>query len=496
VRGELALPSGKWSRRGLALLAGLCIAAAMPPLGWWPLAIIGVGLWAAVSDSESWRTRALLGAIASWGWFVPSTLWMVKFTPLGWPIGVILWFGALGALTGAVLPSDGRRFLALPALLILSEWLRWHAPFGGVPLSMLAMTQGAGPLLAVARVGGSLLVSGAVAVLGAGLGAAAFGLRRLGALMVAGVLVFAVAGVFAPQGNVISQIDVAAVQGGGPQGTRASSTDAALVFERHLETSASLRPGLDLVVWPENVVNVTVFRNSPQYLAVSQLAARIGATVVVGVVEDAPGNPKGFLNRAIVFGPDGAEVAAYDKVRRVPFGEYVPLRSILGPIAGNRLPQRDAQPGSETGAVDSPAGRLGITISWEVFFPRRTRAATRDGAEILVNPTNGSSYWLTQVQSQQVASTALRAVENGRWVVQAAPTGFSEIVSPTGDVFGRTAISEAAVVRHTAELRSGRTVAAATGDLIPLLLAGLALVVVWVPLPSRPRRHRHGRSLP
>ncbi len=489
---ELALPSGTWARRGLALLAGLCIAAGMPPWGWWPLTIIGVGLWAAVSDSERWRTRAMIGAIASWGWFVPSTLWMVKFTPLGWPVGVIVWFGALGALTGALLPPDGRRFMALPAMLILSEWLRWHAPFGGVPLSMLAMTQGAGPLLPAARVGGSLLVSGCVAFLGAGLAAAAFGLRRLGSLMVAGVLLFAIGGVFAPQGEVISEIDVAAVQGGGPQGTRASSTDAALVFQRHLETAAALQPGPDLVVWPENVVNVSVFRGSQQYLAVSQLAARLEATVVVGVVEDAPGNPKGFLNRAIVFGPDGDEVGSYDKVRRVPFGEYVPMRALLGPIAGNRLPQRDAQPGSETGAIDSPAGRLGIAISWEVFFPRRTRAATRDGAEILLNPTNGSSYWLTQVQSQQVASTALRAVENGRWVVQAAPTGFSEIVSPTGEVFGRTAISEAAVVRHTAELRSGQTIATATGDLIPLLVAGLALTVIWVPL-LRPRRHyRHG----
>ena len=77
-------------------------------------------------------------------------------------------------------------------------------------------------------------------------------------------------------------------------------------------------------------------------------------------------------------------------------------------------------------------------ISWEVFFGGRAREGVRDGGTVIVNPTNGVSYTGTILQSQQVASSRLRAIENGRWVVQVSPTGFSAFVSPDGDVFDRT----------------------------------------------------------
>ena len=78
------------------------------------------------------------------------------------------------------------------------------------------------------------------------------------------------------------------------------------------------------------------------------------------------------------------------------------------------------------------AGTFGVAISWEVFFTQRVREGVQEGGEVVLNPTNGSSYWLTQVQSQQVASSQLRAIETGRWVLQAAPTGFSAVVDPDG----------------------------------------------------------------
>ena len=96
-------------------------------------------------------------------------------------------------------------------------------------------------------------------------------------------------------------------------------------------------------------------------------------------------------------------------------------------------------------------------ISWEVFFGGRARDAVEHGGEVILNPTNGASYTGTIVQTQQVASSRLRAIETGRWVVQAAPTGFSEFVTPDGTVIDRTAVSEQAVIRHVVELRDGRT---------------------------------------
>ena len=129
-------------------------------------------------------------------------------------------------------------------------------------------------------------------------------------------------------------------------------------------------------------------------------------------------------------------------------------------------------------------------ISWEVFFGRRVREAIHHDAQIVLNPTNGSSYWLTQVQTQQIASSTLRAVESGRWLVQAAPTGFSAIVDPSGDVVARSDIGTQDVLQHTVQLREGDTIAAVTGDMFALLIAGLLLVLAWA------SRLRSGRPVP
>jgi apolipoprotein N-acyltransferase len=472
-----SLRDRRWPRLGLALLAGLSIAIAMPPLGWWPTALVGIALWGWLLDRPRWIERFWVGVVVGVAWFVPTTVWMVKFSVVGWPVAVAVWFGLLGGVCAVLSPPGRWRYAGLAGALILSEWLRWHAPFGGVPLSMLAMTQGRGPLLAVARVTGSIGVSAAVAVLGCALGALFDRRWRNGAIAVAAVVAVAIVGVYAPKGHVTRQIEVAAVQGGGPQQTRSEDTDYAVVFGRHLDASQKITQPVDLVVWPENVVNVPFFKGSPEAAQLSQLAQRLHATVVAGVVEDA--GPKHFLNAAVAIGPDGTQIDRYDKVRRVPYGEYVPLRNLLEPIAGSVLPPRDQVPGHDPNVLVTPAGRLGTVISWEVFFPRRVRAAMHTGSDLVINPTNGSSYWLTQVQTQQLASSALRAVESGRWLVQAAPTGFSAIVDPAGNVVARTDIGEAAVLQRPVELRDGNTIATAVGDVPALVVAFAALALAW-----------------
>ena len=102
------------------------------------------------------------------------------------------------------------------------------------------------------------------------------------------------------------------------------------------------------------------------------------------------------------------------------------------PIAGASLPPRDAVPGDGVAVIGTDAGPMAVVISWEVFFSRRVREGVREGGQAVLNPTNGSSYWLTQVQTQQIASSQLRAVESGRWLVQVSPTGFSAFVDPDG----------------------------------------------------------------
>jgi apolipoprotein N-acyltransferase len=235
---------------------------------------------------------------------------------------------------------------------------------------------------------------------------------------------------------------------------------------------------VDLVLWPENVVSVDgAFAGSAEEADLVSLARRLGASIVPGVVESYADR---FYNASVVLTPQGPIVSRYDKVLRVPFGEYVPFRAGLDALTGeavSRYVPNDAVAGTGPAVLDTPSGRVGVVISWEIFFERRARDAIRHGGEILMNPTNGSSYWLTIVQSQQVASSQLRAVETGRWVLQAAPTGFSAVISPDGTVGQRTGISEAKVLQQTVQRRRGLTWSVRFGPW-PALAVAISAVVV------------------
>ncbi len=488
-----------WMRLGaLSVAAGLAICFALPPWGWWPLAAVGIAAWLWLLEGAVLSRRVFIGWLVGIGWFGPSTLWMWGLTAPGYPLGVILGWGPMVAATSAVVPGDRRRYLVLPAALVGFEWFHSHAPFGGVPLSLLAMTQADAPLLPIARLGGVLGLGAAVSALGVAVALAAKALRTGGprALqaplgILAAVLGLALAGAIWPLGEPVGSIRIAAVQGGGPQGTRYSSGEEPAVFERHLEATELIPSNedrvrdeqVDLVVWPENAINVPGrFEDHPWREQVAAQAARIGAPIAVGAVNDSPLGEDRFENFVVVVNPDGSLGERFDKVRRVPFGEYVPLRNLFEPFAGSALPPRDQVPGDQmpgdgAAVIETDAGPMAVVISWEVFFSRRVREGVREGGQVVLNPTNGSSYWLTQIQTQQVASSQLRAMESGRWVVQVSPTGFSTFVDPHGGVHQRSAVSEQAVLTRRIDRYDTITPAQALGS-IPALLGAVAAVVI------------------
>jgi apolipoprotein N-acyltransferase len=466
----------------VALLAGLCLAAATPPWGFWILAFAGIALLDHVLDDPDLRPIQRLGrAWIVWlALLLPTLVWMRAMTLPGYVIASAVFAGML-ATASFLAPRGPARLLALPGAIILIEWVRWQWPFGGVPLSSLAVAQATGPLAPVLRVGGALLLVGVTVA--AGLALAAAWTRRwavAGVLAAVVVLVLGI-GVVAPDGDPTGELlDVAIVQGGGPQGTRAATTEPGIVLERHLAASAELDPDrdLDLVVWPEDVVDVARLRGSPEEEQLQELARRVDATFVAGVIEDEGADA--FRNWAVAYDGSGEEIDRYEKVQRVPFGEWVPFRDLVEPLAGDALPRRDALIGQTPAVVDTPAGTLGVAISWEIFFGERARDAMGNGGQVLLNPTNGASYEGTQVQTQQIANSRMRAIETGRWVLQAAPTGFSAVVTPGGDVRQRTGVSERAIVYDTIELRNGETVYVRWGDLPALAFAVVSLAAGWV----------------
>lgn len=491
---------GRWS---VALVGGLLVAFSMPPWGFWPLAFVGVALLElAVGGMASRRDRAIAGLAFGAGWMYVGLVWMWFLTVPGYLVAAAL-FAGLHAAAEAGTPTGRWGAIGRPAAHTLAEVVRISFPFGGVPLATLAISQAAGPLLVVARLGGVVALTWVVFQLGTTLGAtvrSALERRRasdgpplvvtLQPAWVASalVLVVVVAAAVAPRGVETGRtLTIAAVQGGGEQGTSALDVPSRVVTERHLEATATIEPSdqLDLVVWPENGIDVNdrPFADSDAAEAIAAEAARLGVPISVGVTIDSEFSqhpqPDSFVNAQAVVTPDGEVTSWYEKVHIVPFGEYVPLRGVLAAIGApvDQVP-KDALRGQGPARIALPDGtELGVMISFEVFFGERGRAAA-DGA-VLLNPTNGASYTWTIVQSQQIASSKLRAAETGRWVVQVSPTGFSAFVSPDGDVFERTDVSEQRVITMEVPLRDGSTPYSSVGDWPWYLAAAAVLALSW-----------------
>ena len=476
-----------------AVLGGLVAAASVQPVGIWPLGLAGAGLLTlAWWQAPSRLARAVAGGLWALSMLLCTTLWVIDFQAVGYVVLALLgasFFTAAGAMvpTGGVWAGVGAA-----GAITLAEALRARVPFQGFPMGGLPQGQAGGPLAATARLGGTTLVTLAAALAAAAL-AEAMRRRplRAGALLVVPV-VAGVLGAVAPAGEQVGSLRVAAVQGGGPRGTRGVETAAREVFDRHLAVSRTIAPGtVDVVLWPENAVSLDgPTAASPESEELAAEARRLGAVLLVGVIEDLPDDR--FRNAQVAFSPDGRLVGRYDKVHRVPFGEYAPLRNVVSKVADLSLLPSDAIAGTGPGILLGPEGqRLGVVISYEVFFGDRSRSAMRNGGQVLLVPTNAASYQTSQVPDQEVAAARLRAWETGRDVVQSAPTGFSAFVTPDGEVTQRTDLGAQEVITAVVPLRTGWTAYQRTGDQpwLILALACLALPGAAALAGSRSRRH-------
>ncbi|MGI8492257.1 MAG: apolipoprotein N-acyltransferase, partial [Acidimicrobiales bacterium] len=493
-------------RLATGVVAGALIALSVPPFAWWPLAIAGYGLVALLLRGTRIRQRIALGLATGIAQYVIGVWWVNEFSIFGAVALMLLgavWVAAALAIAG------GRRWwriaVGLPGAMVLSDWARANFPLGGFPLAGTSLGQANSPLAVSVRLGGALLLTGVTALSGVALAmlcsGAVDGSRRRGRTstrrplsavaggVAAAAAVAAILGVAAwsPKGSTSARVlRVALVQGGGPRGTRQVTTDPAVVFARHLAAADQIVGPVGLVAFPEGVLQSTTdFTRTPGASDLAGVAIRLGATVVAGVEQDV--GTRHYLNEVVVWAPDGRIVGEYEKNHLVPFGEYVPARSWLGHFFNLSDVPLDAIAGHAPGFVATPSGPLGVMISYEVFFDQRARQAVRAGGELLVVPTNTASYRSSQVPAQELAAARLRAIETGRDLVQVTPTGYSAVVSASGNVVERSTLGRRQLVAAMVALRVGQTTYVRYGDLPPLVIGSMALVLGWArPFSRRP----------
>jgi len=475
------------ARFAAALAAGLLVAAAFPPLGLWPAAPAGVAVLALAVRGAAARTGALVGLLAGLAIFLPMLHWTGAVAgPAAWlalSLVEAVFLAALGAALAAV-----SRLQAWPvwgaALWVAQEALRDRLPFGGFPWGRLAFSQAATPLAPLAALGGAPLVTFAVALLGGLLALLATRPWRRPAPATAllstlvPVLVLALAAPLVPMPVGGQSTRVAVVQGNVPRLGLDAFAQRSAVLRNHVAAThrlaADVRAGRrsrpDLVLWPENASDLDPYGDSQAYALIDAAVRDIGVPVLVGAVVDGPGAK--VSNTGIVWDPVTGPGATYVKQHPVPFGEYMPYRSLLRRVSSKvDLVPRDFARGDRTGVLQVGPARLGDVICFEVAYDDLVRDAVRGGGRLLVVQTNNATFGRSAQSAQQLAMGRLRALEHGRSVLVAATSGISAVIAPDGALLARTAVFTAEVLVADVPLRDAQTPATRLGALPELLLA-------------------------
>lgn len=488
--------------RGLLLVAaalagGGLTSLAFAPTAWWPFVVLGpaLGLWAAAVAGTAWR-GALCGLLYGLAFAFTALRWMLVLDPVA-SIVLPIVQGAFWAVTGAVAAATARRrpgrwVVTTAATWVLVEASRARVPLTGFEWGQLSMATTDLPVRQAPAVVGALGTTGLLTAVAAALVVLVRHRGRLLPLVVAVLVLAATAGLGAirwtrPDG----ELAVAVVQVDDPC-PGAFAVDCPRYIDRltqaYVDRTAALDTPPDLVVWGEDALPGAVTRKA----AGAALVARAGtlpAPVLAGVAT--PTAPGRFLRWAALFDEDGTALDGYAKRMPVPFGEYVPLRDVLGGISDvGRLVPEDLEAGDDPSPVVLRTGaataRLGTVISWEVTFARAVRAVAGD-ANALTTLTTVASYGRSAASDQLLTIARLRTAEHQKPMILAATTGRSALIDPSGRTTAVAALFRADRITGRVPLRAGLTPYARVGDAGIIALAVIVLIAVRLVARRQPR---------
>ncbi len=502
----------------LALVLGVLAATGFQPIGLWPLALLAMGLFAALlPGTRDWRQAAWLGWLFGLGHFTLGNSWIATaFTyqanmpaVLGWVAVPLLaaYLAVYPALAAAGARALATRAVAVALPLafagswILAEWLRGWV-FTGYPWNPFAMVL-LGPmdrpgLAALAPWMGTYALSGLAVLLGAGLVALLLSRRWLPAGAAA---VLVALGMYLPAGEgEEGTLAVTLVQ---PDIRQARINDP-LFYEanlaRLLRLSLPQNPGGEprLVVWPESGMADYLEEGYPQRfydrtttygspLIARALIARglgEGSLLLTGgqrLAIGADGRLAGAYNSVLALDDHGTIRGIYDKAHLVPYGEYLPMRGLLEPLGLSRLVPGavDFLPGPGPRTLDLGLfGRAGIQVCYEIIFSGQVA----DGAnrpDFIYTGSNDGWFGMAG-PPQHFAQARMRAIEEGLPVLRSTTTGISGIIDARGVVRHMIPSHQAGRIDARVPPAAGPTPFALAGNLLALAWAALFGALAFV----------------
>jgi apolipoprotein N-acyltransferase len=504
------------ARRALvAVLLGVLVTAALPPVTVLPLAVIGftgliwlldgaqrritaigIGWWFGVGHSATayyWIANSLLVDIARYGWLYPPAMATIA-------AGFALFPALVAGIAWTWRPGVAR-IVAFGTAWVGVEWLRsWI--FTGFPWNLMGTALDLDVRLlqpaAFAGVFGlsAIVMAVCLAPAIAGYAAPGRGLRRAAFACLAGLLAIVLVGAYGacrlgsaevapdPASPMIRLVQPNIQQNLKWRPDLQDSQIATHIAESRLQNGTDPR----VVVWPESAIPYQFFRD-PDIRREIAAAVPPGGLLIAGTVRGergADGEPR-YFNSLVALDETGEVVAVYDKQHLVPFGEYVPLRGIL-PIDKLTPGTTDFSAGPGPRTIDLPdLPPFSPLVCYEAIFPAEAVDPDRRPAWLL-NITNDAWFGVSSGPYQHLAAARLRAVEQGLPLLRAANTGISAVIDAQGRYIDRLGLNRQGVIDAPLPPPMAPTIYSRWGNWTLLLITFPALAyLAWTLLVLPPR---------
>jgi apolipoprotein N-acyltransferase len=475
----------------LVAASSLLMWAAFPPIGFGPLAFIApVPFFLAIRGVE----RASTAAMLSFGWgaifFGLLLTWLIGLGFVAW-LPLLAVMGAFTAGYGFLLWlfrlwTPWRWWYIAVGGWVALEYLRGRFPFGGFPWGDIGypaagMPGASGSVQWIGPSGWTVLVVAVAAGLALFIENRAEWRMAVDSSVVVILLIIA-GSLFAPSPS--AQVwRTAIVQGSSPCPQTHCQNENRRIYEAHLALTKSIpEDTVEFVVWPENSTGSPYDPESNESVRteIIEQAKRLDAYMLISgtrVVSESE-----FINFNIVYSPEGVKLGEYRKRHPVPFGEYVPLRGLLGFVPQLDQVPRDMVRGTEPVVFPTDQGILGSVISFEGAFARSMRSIARAGAETMVIATNESSFGNTAASDQLIGLAKVNAAAIGLDTALGAITGKSTFITGDGGAGPKTELFEQTVHYGSVQFRVGpQTLWVKWGDWLALLAVLAAIVAGSLP---------------
>lgn len=445
-------------------LAALLFAFSFEPIGLWFLAPISYAIFLTIcrKGKSLYRNAFLFGFLSS-----AITLWWAgKYVGL-LPLAFLALLHGLFYLPLGLLGRYTKNiFWFIPALLVIEE-VRSLFPFGGFSWMRIAFSQADAPYASVISIGGALALSAWVLTISAML------VHARKAFAVPLLIVILIPLLLNNSYSTDREISFLGIQGNTPSVGLTFNSRAEAVFNLHLtETMKSARENVDVIIWPENAIDVDPFANERVNTSIESLTASLQTPLIAGAITRKSGQ---LENVSLMYNESGEVVSYYSKQYLTPFGEYIPVRSLARLVSPYADDVSDFSVGARVENHNVNGFKLAPVICYELLSDSLVQSSSRS-ADAIVAQTNSATFAGTSESAQQLNITRLRALENAREIVSVSTIGISAHIDINGNVLIRTEENLAAQLSGSARANTSQTIANSLGGYAPALVIFLSML--------------------